>query len=122
MWHAFKTLQRVVDEYKGPSKQCMHAGHGNSCDAMTLGKLMRELKRTGLDPLPRSPFHGLTFASLMEKLGEMRLTSLCEELRLPNPANVCASTGGIVIARISYSIHKATELELSGLILPAPTS
>ncbi|PON24630.1 hypothetical protein TGAM01_v206560 [Trichoderma gamsii] len=36
------------------------------CSAMTLGALMIDMKTMGLDPLPKSPFHGYSFMTLKE--------------------------------------------------------
>ncbi len=73
-------IATTLDDYRGPAKHCKDNKYGNSCDAMVLGQLQRELRGQGLYPLPSSPYFGLSFNDLAAKLGKMNLTSMCEEM------------------------------------------
>jgi hypothetical protein len=89
---------------------------------MTLGKLEQELKRQGLDPSPSFPYHGIAYTALAQRLGAMRLSSLCDELKRPISATGRNSTHYKVIAWINNYILDVARKELIGLDLPAPTS
>ncbi len=94
--------------------------HGDRCDALTLGMLLRGLKRQGLSPLPVPPYHGISFEGLGLVIKDMRLTTFCFELRQVRQDRTPHSYATLqcgIRGRIEDSVSAARS-KLSGLIVP----
>ena len=70
-------IRTIQVTYEQPEQQCKREEH---CDATVLGGLFKALIRQGLQPLPRSPFIGLSFRDLQCHFGQASLPTLCEYL------------------------------------------
>ncbi len=105
-------ITATLDNYRGPAKHCTHHKYGNSCDAMVLGQLQRELRGQGFHPLPSSPYHGLSFNNLAARLRKMCLTSLCADIDYGYGSHQCG------IKRAVEHTLDTQRLLLKGLELP----
>lgn len=70
-------LETLINKYQGSTQVCRRK---DDCDAMVLGGLLKALKAKDLLPLPRPPFRGLSIKTLVGKLQELQLPTLCEKL------------------------------------------
>ncbi len=75
---AFFSISSLIDDYMSPTVRCQQAGA--VCDEMALGRLLRELHREGLWPLPRAPYRGVPFGVVAYTLRKLRLASFCQQL------------------------------------------
>jgi hypothetical protein len=117
IWQVVAYITATLDSYRSPARHCTNSKYGNSCDAMVLGQLERELSGQGLYPPPSSPYHGLSFNDLAARLGNMRLTSMCEGL-----GHLYGYGGGQCGVKwaIKHTLDKL-RLGLGGIELPVTT-
>jgi hypothetical protein len=114
-------VMKIFDNYQGPAQHCPDEDNGLMCDAMLLGRLLRELKSQRLYPLPSTPFHGLSFSDLATRLGKMCLMSMCEEFGSRKPKYVFDTDPQCGIKKEIDGALAKRRAKLSGLDLPAST-
>lgn len=105
----------LIEKYSLPTAQCVpiddtadpiELAYSYACDSMLLGSLIKSCAKTGIFPIPQSPFEGLSFAWVAKSLGSLDLKSKCD-----------GNLKGYVVGHACHGVREYVENEVGKLIM-----